>query len=100
MELLTPEYTLILILIGLLFFKEQLMGLIAKKFNIKMNGSSNQGIKSRVDEIADNHLHEVVNILTEIKDDQKDNHRELVAKINEVNNGITFIKAKLTNGKN
>lgn len=94
------EY-LIIILIGLLFFKEQLMGFIANKLGVKQNGVSNAGIRNKLDELTDNHLHEVAEILREIQIQTKDNGHMLERIQNRLESAcdnLTYVKARL-NGK-
>jgi peptidoglycan hydrolase CwlO-like protein len=62
---------LIMVLVGLLFFKEQLFVLVRKKFGLSGQDTNND-LSTKMDTLAQHFNHETTDILSDIRDIQKD----------------------------
>ena len=67
--------SLILILIGLLFFRDEVMPFILKKLGIKKNGNAH-ATSEEMQELKHHYNHETTELLTEINEGIKDLNRK------------------------
>ena len=61
-------------------------------FKKNINGN---GLEKKIDAISDNHLHEIIELLKDSREEQRSHGY----KLDKVVDNTIFIKAKLTNGK-
>lgn len=92
------SYPAVIALALIIFNKAGIFNLISDFFRSKINGNTDITIHEKLDLVANNHLHEVVEILKRIEISINKDHERMENKLDKVSDEVAYLQGKL-NGK-